>query len=666
MRKTLALLSGLMLVASFAAYGDTYNEAPMLAALVSAGSLPPVDDRLPDVPQVVEPQASLGQSIGEYGGTANVLHLRPDLTRDGWYLAGTDPFLRIDFDQSTIVTNMPERYELSGDGMTFTFKLRAGMKWSDGEPFGLHDIEFWHTDILQNESLTPSVPGGFAPGGEVMRYEAVDETTARLHFSAPHPLFTTLLVGGWGGVLTPPSHYLKQFHIAHNSDADKVAKEAGFDAWHQYFNDRNRHFIGFPMKPDLPTLNPYTQTRKETDLLVYERNPFYWKVDSEGNQLPYIDRIVSRRLEELQVYYGKIISGEADFAAAEGHTVNFQEFPMFKENEAAGQYRVLLWQYTNQSSPTLMLNQTLEGDDVLRDLFREVNFRRALSLAIDRHEINEVLYFGRAKPTQINALSTSKYYNPDYDDSWAQFDPDRANQMLDELGLEWDRNREFRLRSDGKRLAWTFLTADHSAGARGADQGVLGRHRGGPVDQRAEHRAVSRAGACQRPADGRLGARRVLGLPDLQRSLQPGSHAEHRQRVEPVVGQVAGLRRRSGRGAARGRGADVRQLAAAPGHGRRSGGRPSRQGDPDLGVGEPAGDRHGRLLPDRVHHQGQPDERAGDLPVRLGHAVHVPGPSRVVLPAAAAAAAPDVTTRTVGAGVVRVPAPRSRAGGGSR
>ena len=174
-------------------------------------------------------------------------------------MAGTDPFLRIDFDESTIVTNMPEWYELSEDGMTFTFKLRAGMKWSDGEPMGLHDIGFWHTDILQNESLTPSVPGGFAPGGEVMRYEAVDETTARLHFSAPHPLFTTQLVGWWGGVITPPSHYLKQFHIAHNSDADDVAKEAGFDAWHQYFNDRNHHFIGFPMKPDLPTLNPYTR-----------------------------------------------------------------------------------------------------------------------------------------------------------------------------------------------------------------------------------------------------------------------------------------------------------------------------------------------------------------------------------------------------------------------
>lgn len=459
MRKTLALLTGVTLIASFAAYADTYHEAPMLAALVSAGSLPPVDDRLPDVPQVVEPQASLGQTIGEYGGTANVLHLRPDLTRDGWYMAGTDPFLRIDFDESTIVTNMPESYELSADGMTFTFKLRAGMKWSDGEPMGMHDIEFWHTDILQNESLTPTVPGGFAPGGEVLRLEAVDDTTGRFHFSAPHPLFTTQLVGWWGGVLTPPSHYLKQFHIAHNSDADKVAKEAGFDAWHQYFNDRNHHFIGFPMKPDLPTLNPYTQTRKETDLLVYERNPYYWKVDTAGNQLPYIDSIVSRRLEDLEVYYGKIISGEADFAAAEGHTVNFQQFPMFKENEAAGQYRVFLWQYTNQSSPTLMVNQTLEGDDVLRDLFREVNFRRALSLAIDRHEINEVLYFGRAKPTQINALSTSKYYNPDYDDSWAQYDPDQANQMLDELGLEWDRNNEFRLRPDGERLAWTFLTA---------------------------------------------------------------------------------------------------------------------------------------------------------------------------------------------------------------
>ena len=303
---------------------------------------------------------------------------------------------------------------------------------------------------------------------------------------------------------------------------------------------------------------------------------------------------MSRRLEDLEVYYGKIISGEADFAAAEGHTVNFQQFPMFKENEAGGQYRVFLWQYTNQSSPTLMVNQTLEGDDVLRDLFREVSFRRALSLAIDRHEINEVLYFGRAKPTQINALSTSKYYNPDYDDSWAQYDPDQANQMLDELGLEWDRNNEFRLRPDGERLAWTFLTASIQPRARGVDQGVLGRHRGGPVDQRAEHRAVPRASARQRPADGRLGTRRVLGLPDLQRSLQPHPHAEHRQRVEPVVGQVAGLRRGAGRGAARGRGADVRELAAAQGHGRRGGEHPSGQGDPDLGVGEPAGDRHGR------------------------------------------------------------------------
>ncbi len=451
------LIGAISLLAVTSVLAANYDEAPMLRTLVAAGELPPVAERLPEEPQVVTPVAELGQVIGVYGGMANVFHMGSGLARDGAYLAGFEPMLRIAPDQSTIIPNVCKAFEFSEDAKTFTMYLRKGMKWSDGAPFGADDIMFWWEDVMLNEELWPFVFEDFKAGGEAWVMEKVDDYTIRLHFAAPYPMVKLVLIGGWGGQMVEhPKHYLKEFHIKYNPEANELAKDKGFETWTQLFKQNEQSFIAFPLVKDLPTISSFRMIEKETTHYLYERNPYYWKVDSEGNQLPYIDKIFSQSIGNLEVYYGKIISGETDYAMAEGHTVNFAQYPLFKENEESGGYRTLLWQYTNQSSPTIMPNQTYEKDLVLRDIFRDVRFRRALSLALDRDEMNEVIFFGKARPTQVTALSSSKYYEPEWEQSYAQFDLEEANRLLDEMGLKWDEHHEYRLRPDGKKLAWTW------------------------------------------------------------------------------------------------------------------------------------------------------------------------------------------------------------------
>ncbi len=459
------LIGAISLLAVTSVLAANYDEAPMLRTLVAAGELPPVAERLPEEPQVVTPVAELGQVIGVYGGTANVFHRRYDgLSQDAWYLGGSEAILRVAPDESTIVPNVAKAFEFSPDGKTLTMYLRKGMKWSDGAPFSADDILFWWEDVMLNEELTPSVPGDFMPGGEVMGMEKVDDYTIRLQFAAPYPMIKLVLITWWGAdMVAKPKHYLKDFHIKYNPEANELAKENGFDAWYQYFADRSNHFIAFPTRVGLPVISAFTMLESETTYFLYERNPYYWKVDSAGNQLPYIDRMFSRAVSDLEVYYGRIISGESDYACAEGRMVNFVQYPLFKENEESGGYRTFLWQFTNQSFPTIMPNQTYEKDLVLRDIFRDVRFRRALSLAIDRDEMNEVIYFGKARPTQITALSSSKYFEPEWEQSYAEYDPEEANRLLDEMGLKWDKEHEYRLMPDGKKLAWTWELGEQEA-----------------------------------------------------------------------------------------------------------------------------------------------------------------------------------------------------------
>lgn len=256
-----------------------------------------------------------------------------------------------------------------------------------------------------------------------------------------------------------PSHYLRQFHIKYNPDAEKNAKAAGFESWHAYFKERNKFTIGLPRNPDLPTLSAYKLKAKTSEYFIYERNPYFWKIDTAGNQLPYIDGFRVTTLQNVEMYNAKIISGETDYAMV---LTNIQNYSLYQTSAEQGNYRVLPWKMGYSSILNYKPNQT-DKDPVLREIFRDVRFRRALSLAINRDEINETVCFGVGEPAQFTCLPFSDYYEEKFAKSYAEYDPNRANALLDEMDLEWDKNHEYRLRSDGKTLEWVLEYAGWAA-----------------------------------------------------------------------------------------------------------------------------------------------------------------------------------------------------------
>lgn len=446
------LLSGIMIICMLgvtSALAVKYNESPMLRAKVAAGELPPIEERLPEEPIVIQPI----EEIGQYGGIARVLSaVYVGAPGDGVYFQGMESLVRIDQDFKTMVPNVAKKWEFSDGGKTLTFYLRK-IKWSDGVPFTADDIMFWYEDIVLNDELTPIKPGWFTAKGELGVVEKVDDHTVRFRFSVPYPTVMLSLAHYVGMIpITAPKHYLKQFHIKYNSEADELAKEHGFDFWYQYFSNRTRTNWGMPMQPDLPGIYAFRLVKEEVDTLWFERNPYYWKVDPEGNQLPYIDGMITTWVGNVEVYNAKIIAGEADFAL---RSTSLANYPLYKENEKKGDYRVLVWPGAYGGAPRYNLNLT-DKDPVLRGLFQDVRLRRAVSLAINREEINDTLWFGKAVPAQFTVVPDALYYEPEFAKSFAEYDLEKANQLLDEMGLKWDKNHEYRLRPDGEKLRWVL------------------------------------------------------------------------------------------------------------------------------------------------------------------------------------------------------------------
>jgi len=436
---------------------EKFGEAPMLRVKVAAGEIPPVEERLPEEPVVIAPV----EEIGQYGGTLHTFNTKSGRPGDGAYAIGYEPLLHVASDISTILPNVAKKWDFSKDGKTLTLYLRKGVKWSDGAPFTADDVMFWWEDIMLNKELTPVLPTQFRPGGEPMKVEKVDDYTVRLHFTVPAPSVLPALSFFWTG--HAPKHYLKKFHIKYNAKANELAKKNGFEAWYEYFQEKRRRWATVPLSVGLPTLHAFKLVEKGPDYLLYERNPYYWKVDTEGNQLPYIDKILVRIVENIEIYNGKIMSGEADFAMRQTTFVNYT---LYKENEERGGYRVLKWPYCQaETAVSFFPCLNYKEDPVLTDIFRDVRFRRALALAINREEINETFFHGLAEPRNHTVIKTSKLYEPRFAQAYIQYDPDKANRLLDEMGLRWDENHEYRLRPDGKRLGWVV---EHGGGAFGA------------------------------------------------------------------------------------------------------------------------------------------------------------------------------------------------------
>ena len=292
------------------AVGD-YHEAPELAARVADGSLEPVADRLPADPALVVPY----HEIGQYGGTAFIGRMSRLNWSDAQMIGiSYEPVTRLASDHRTVLCNVCEAWQISDDAQTVTIHLRPGMHWSDGDGFDADDLMFWYQDVMLNEELTPRQPRRWAPGSSFVQVNKVDDHTVTLNFAAPFPNWAPSMATTMGGDMLLPRHYLEGFHPGY-TDRNKLearAKEEGFDSWTKYFGQTRQSWATIVPRynPDLPTILPFYLTEYSTDVSQWRRNPYYWKVDPAGNQLPYMERIVVTNVEDLEVWNGKTLAGE--------------------------------------------------------------------------------------------------------------------------------------------------------------------------------------------------------------------------------------------------------------------------------------------------------------------------------------------------------------------
>jgi len=423
-----------------------FNEAPMLKTKVAAGELPSVEERLPEEPFVVEPR----DEIGRYGGT-----MWGD-EGDMRCLHAQHLFEVFAPDFATVRPNVAKGWKLSKDAKTLTVYLRKGMKWSDGYPFTADDILFWYEDIILNDELTPAKPSVFVVGGELMKVEKLDDYTVQFKFVVPYPFIIDVLASyDWWRFPFPPKHYVKKWHIKYNSEANKLAQEEGFEYWWQAFNFHQDN-SGRQQDTNLPTINPWMLYKIDAaGNKYYIRNPYYWKIDTAGNQLPYIDEQAGILIQDLEVKKLKVMSGEFDVG---GIWQALIDYPTYKRNEKEGNYRAMLWTDPRGAMDSAFTFNQTHKDPVLRKIFEDIRFRQAMSLAIDREDMNESVFYGRGVPRQaaVPPPPINRFFEPWMAEYFAEYDPQKANELLDEMGLRWDDKHQYRLRPDGKTLTITI------------------------------------------------------------------------------------------------------------------------------------------------------------------------------------------------------------------
>jgi len=424
-----------------------YKESPLLTAMVDKGELPAVDDRLPENPLVVP----VTESIGVYGGIWQRGFLGPS-DYNNYVRVVYDGLVRFAPDGGKVEPHLIESWESSADFTTWTIHMRAGAKWSDGEPFTADDILFWYQDVLLNQDLTPKLPKWMQnkDGSPVVVTKVDDYTVTWTYMNANTTLMMELANQDGGDksyAVFLPAHYLKAFHAKY-AKADELAKmvtDAGFKTWGELFATRKNPAEN-PDRPVMAAWKPETRVSDQT--LVLKRNPYYVGVDAEGNQLPYIDEIHFKFFQDSQALNLASIAGELDLQ--ERHIV-MGNYPVFKENELAGKYRVITWPTFGGADAAITFNQTYNKDAVVAELLQTKDFRIALSYAMDREEIKEAVFLGLGEARQPVPAPWHPYYPGDeVAQKYTQFDQAKANELLDGIGLTKRDAENFRLNKDGK------------------------------------------------------------------------------------------------------------------------------------------------------------------------------------------------------------------------
>ena len=455
-------LEGPTIITDPAQFPKSFKEAPMLAELVKAGKLPPVEERIGQDPLVVKPL----HEIGKHGGTWRRGFTGPNDTVNGIRAVQNDKLLYFDYTGTQIVPNVARGWQVSEDGRTTTLLLRRGMRWSDGAPFTADDFMFWFEDMYSNKELVPNQSLFMTINAKPVTMEKVDTHT--VVWKSPDPYFLVPNAFAWGSIGHhtrygrdgmggfAPAHYLKQFHPKYTDPAtlDQMAKDAKFDNWVTFFKGKNDS----ARNPELPVLTAWrTTTPITTPIWTLERNPYAIWVDTDGNQLPYIDKCVMSLGENLEVINLRAIAGEYD---EQSRHIDISKLPVLLENQQKGAYTVRLDPDDQGSDVGLYLNQSFDADPEIASWLQNREFRIALSQGIDRDQINETFVLGLATVGSAAPGERTLYSpGPEFRTLHSTLDVKKSNEMLDALGLDKKDAEGFRLRKDGQgRLRLEAIT----------------------------------------------------------------------------------------------------------------------------------------------------------------------------------------------------------------
>lgn len=449
-------IEGAQLITDPAAMPKKFNESPEFASLVAQGKLPPVAQRIGKLPLVLKPV----HSVGHYGGQLRRGILgNSDTLNAARFCAGPDSLLYWDYQVRKVVPNVARGYEFSDGNKVLTLHLREGMKWSDGAPFTADDIIFWRDDVNLNSSLGGGTSFLLVNGTQV-QVRKVDDLTVQ-YVSPVANLLMAQYLAGWtdlagmaiassfsllgaaGGVL--PKHYLSKFLPKYSSEAaaNKAATDAGFDGWVPYLVNR----ATVHLNPDLPVVSPWVVTRPiNTPPFEFAANPYSIWVDNEGNQLPYIPKITLSDAENLDVLGLQAAGGDYDF---QDRGLGVSNLPVLINNAKSRNFTVHRAP-SDSMECGLKFNLAYTADAELGSLIRNVDFRRALSLGMDRQQINQSFYLGSSKPSAVLPSDDSPYFpGPQWRTKWATHDVKQANALLDKIGLTAKDDSGYRQRRDG-------------------------------------------------------------------------------------------------------------------------------------------------------------------------------------------------------------------------
>ncbi|QOR70666.1 ABC transporter substrate-binding protein [Ruania alkalisoli] len=441
--------------------GAKGREAPDLAAQVEAGELPPVEERLPSTPLVVEPN----DEVGRYGGAWRTAVLK-QANASAWVedTIGYEHLVRFlpnttDLTAAGVTANVAESFEYNDEGTEYTFRLRNGMRWSDGEPFTADDIMFWYEAVFLNEDLTPAKANWLTSAGAPVTVQKVDEQTVTFIFDEPNGLFLAKLAQEGDLITRVPKHYLQQFHPDFAEDIDSTISDAGLSTWVELFEAKGGTFTTRFNNAELPTLCGWSLdhgVNEDVQELVARRNPYYWKVDPDGSQLPYLDEVRYAVVSETETLVLNAVNGEIDF-----HFPNIGDAanrPLLADNQESADYHFVTTVKSHSTVPVIHLNLSHQ-DPVKREIFNNKDFRIGLSHAIDRQTIIDAVYARQGEPFQAAPRPESDFYDEEMATQYTEFDLDLANEHLDRAGYSETNSDGMRLGPDGNPISFDVEVA---------------------------------------------------------------------------------------------------------------------------------------------------------------------------------------------------------------